>query len=89
MIGTYLGCRGVFYVVTLSRGCERRGSESFVGTRCAPRVTGRKPRAGNLSDGLAMDHANDKSVFGDFNNAAFDYCDVHSRHHDPRLMSWS
>jgi len=24
MIGTYLGCRAVFYVVTLSRGCERR-----------------------------------------------------------------
>ena len=78
MIGTYLGCRGVFCFVTLSRGCERRGSENRAEAACC-----------NLSDGLAMDHANDKSVLGDFNNAAFDYYDVHSRHHDPRLMSWS
>jgi hypothetical protein len=25
MIGAHLGCRAVFYVVTLSRGCKRRG----------------------------------------------------------------
>jgi len=66
------------------------GGKASSAARCAPRVTGRKPRAGNQSQNRrAMDHANDKSVLGDFNNAAFDYYDVHSRHHDPRLRSWS
>jgi hypothetical protein len=89
MIGTYLGCRGVFHIVTLSRAVNAAGGKASSAARCAPRVTGRKPRWQSAQHRLAMDHANDKSVLGDFNNAAFDYYDVHSRHHDPRLMSWS
>jgi hypothetical protein len=76
--------------VTLSRGCERRGRESFVGSEMrAACDRAEAARWQSVANRLAIYHANYKSVLSDFNNAAFDYYDVYSRHHDPRLMSWS
>jgi Flp pilus assembly protein TadD len=78
---------GAFYVATGIRSTQVAGGNSdaapaatFVGSQtCA----GCHQAEAKLWDGsqhkLAMQHATDKTVLGDFNDASFDYYGVHSR----------
>ena len=63
-------------------GSWNAGSASagtFAGSETCAGCHGRKQCCGAPQHQLAMDHATDKSVLGDFSNASFDYYGVNSR----------
>ena len=58
----------------------RRRPPRLSGARSAPAATAPRQRCGKIrSTSIAMQHATEKTVLGDFNDARFDYYDVTSR----------